>query len=71
MKNKTITKLKQDIELKQSYLNKVIIEEIEKVEVIRISQELDTLITEYIYKTIWFINISLKKLQNKYFEVFL
>ena len=52
MKNKIITKLKQDIELKQSYLNKVIIEEIEKVEVIRISQELDTLITEYIYKTI-------------------
>lgn len=52
MRDKTIIKLKKEIETKQSYLNKIIIEEIEKVEVIRISQELDMLITEYTYKTI-------------------
>ena len=52
MKSATIINLKKEIEAKRSYLNRIVIEQIEKVEIIRVSQELDTLITEYMYKTI-------------------
>lgn len=52
MNNTTVINLKKEIEAKRSYLNRIVVEQIEKVEIIRVSQELDTLITEYMYRTI-------------------
>ena len=52
MRDKGLTKLQEEIEYKRNHLNNIIIEEIDKFEIMKISKELDVLITEYIHQTI-------------------
>lgn len=52
MIDKKLIKLQEEIELKRNHLNNIVIEETDKREIMKISKELDVLITEYIYQTI-------------------
>lgn len=50
IKNRKIKILKEEIEKKREQLNKIVIEEISKDKILKFSQELDVLISEYTCK---------------------